>query len=108
MAYNRMMKLRRIEQAILDMDRHLDVRDRAFRVALILACSVRIGPNVRRIAHYTGYPYQFVEEVGRRLRQSKIWNGRFIDATNWCKEDGALAFWCEVNVGLGQLKRTKR
>lgn len=96
-----------IQQDILRMDPSLDTTDTIFKVAAILLSSLVVGPNARKIARYTAFPYRFVMRVSRRLRTSRVWIGTKVAGAGWADPElGGTAFWLDVCVGLGWLKRS--
>ena len=90
---------------IKNLDPALSPDDPAYHAAMVLLASLTVGPNVRNVAAFTGYPLREVAAFGQRLRNSAVWVGHKI-ACEWFEEDrGVLAFWCDVNVALGFMER---
>jgi hypothetical protein len=97
--------LQRLKREIRRLDPKLTSDDPAYRVALILLAALVVGANIRRVARFTGFTYQHVTEVGRRLRANGVWRGsRTI--CEWFEKKGGYAFWLDTNVGLGTLDRS--
>jgi len=97
----------RVRRTIRKMDPTLSPNDDAYKVAAILLSGLHVGPNIQEIARFTALPRLFVAKVGRCLRANGIWCGVKIAGSEWFdKETGGCAFWLDVNVGLGYLKRS--
>jgi hypothetical protein len=96
---------RRVKQEIRRLDSEVKPGDLAWKVAAILLSSLAVGPNADRIARFASLPYRFVREVARRLRANGVWEGRLL-CVDWFEEkSGGVAFWLDVNVGLGYMER---
>lgn len=97
---------RRVKQEIRRLDPDVKSNDPAWKVAAILLSSLAVGTNADRIARFASLPYRFVREVARRLRANGVWEGRLL-CVDWFEDGGGgIAFWCDVNVGLGYMERS--
>jgi len=101
-----MTSLKRIHKEIRRLDPKLEPGSETFNAALVTLSSGVIGPNIRRLAKFTGLPIRFVTEIGRRLRQGHVWVGNKVSCDWNNKETGGVEFWLDVCVGQGLLKRT--
>jgi hypothetical protein len=96
--------IERVRREVKRMNPALDEENDGFAAAVVLISSVILGPNVRRIARFTGYSRCRVAEWGRRLRENGIWQGDRVGAAGWFEEDGGLEFWLHVAVAQGLLR----
>jgi len=94
----------KIKQEIMKWDPGMSPDEEAFRAAVVLISSAHVGPNIRRLAKFTGYPSGQIATFGRNLRKSKIWRGGKIEA-GWGGKDGGIALACDINVALGFINR---
>lgn len=97
-------KLRKEVQKIAP---NLEPDDDAFRAAVVMFAALEHGADEDKLIAFTGEPEDFVNELGRRLRQGKIWDGKKTRA-DWFKENGTISFWLDVCTGLGFLNRTRQ
>jgi hypothetical protein len=105
---------RRVKEPSLDMvkrevrrnDPNLKDNDSAFVSAVILLSSAIVGPNMRKLARFTGYKLADVAQRGYRLRKNGIWVGRGVDCGEWsAPKSGGIAFWLHVAVAEGHVMR---
>jgi len=75
-----------------------------FKASVVLLSSVLVGPNIKRISKFTGYPYSLVSEFSKRLRENGVWKGGEIYA-NWMETNGGIDFLCDSCVAVGMLRR---
>jgi len=67
------------------------------------------GPDEGKIAHITGYSREYVEEVGERLRVSRLWTEKGIDYGPWTDDSkGWIGFSLDLAVAEGIVIRTDR
>jgi DNA-binding XRE family transcriptional regulator len=95
----------KISHALKTADPALKETDEIFKCAAILLASATLGPDEKAIATGLGYPLELVNKFAHNLRTSKIWKGGKVYADWDDKETGGTAFWCDVLVGQGLLKR---
>ena len=78
-----------------------------FDAGLILLASAQVGPNIKRVAKFTGYSRKVVAEIGRKARDNGIWRGGKLDV-EWCDEEtGGVAFVCDVATVRGFMARSR-
>ena len=99
--------LARLHAAVRESDPNINPDDEPYKAAVVLLASANVGPNDRKIAKLTKYPLALVQEFGDRLRQSRVWK----DGKVWCEwddpESGGVAFWLDVSIAVGWLKRAR-
>jgi len=98
------MTKRKIYKTIKELDASLTFRDESFKVAAILIKGLETQ-NVLKLTSFFGYPYSFIKSIADRLKTNKIWqHGKTL--CDWDNEEtGGIAFWVDVNVGLGYLSK---
>lgn len=67
--------------------------------AAVVAAAAVVGPNVRRIAKFTGLPRSVVAKCGRNLRSSGLWQNNKIDR-GWIEDGLELSLQGLVAEGL--------
>jgi len=102
-----------VSEATEALRRDIDVdpsRDpECFDAGMVLLGSLIHGPNIKRIASWSGIPHVRVATVSRNLRQCGVWKGKCIDAQPWFDENGgAVAFLLDVMVGAGLCERREQ
>ena len=97
--------LGKIDRSILKSDPKTKPGSDAFKVAQLLLASAHVGANRDRLHKLTGIPRGFIYRVERRLRASDVWRGNRVEC-EWMSKDGGVAFWLDVSVGMGWLRRT--
>lgn len=95
----------KIKREVMKWDQGMSPDEPGFRAAVILLSSAQVGPNIRRLAKFTGYRAAEIAEFSRNLRKSQIWKGGKIQA-EWFGEDGGIALACDINVALGYIERS--
>ena len=95
-----------VECEVMRLDPSVKVDDPAFGTAVVVLAAAVVGPNIKRIASFTGYGRPFVAEKARRLRKQKVWVGGKLDV-DWFKPkgEGVVAFWLDVVLADGLLVR---
>jgi hypothetical protein len=97
----------------------LELRARILRIAnhyaprknlqatVVMVAAFFSGPDERKIAHITGYSRGYVEEVGERLRVSRLWTEKGIDYGPWTDDEkGWIGFLMDLAVAEGIVIRT--
>lgn len=95
----------KVRKALAQMDENMVPTSSSYAEAAVLLASFIVGASEDEIASGLGYDRQFVDIVGNRLRNAKIWMAGEVDPrarARWESEGGAVAFSCDVNVALGQ------
>lgn len=95
-----------LKKEIRRMDPNLKPTDESFDTAVILLASTIVGPNVLSVSRYTGIATPEVAKRAKNFRESKVWSGKKVRAGEWFDKDGGIAFWLDVSVGDGMLRRT--
>ena len=95
----------KIRREVMKWDPGMSPDKPEFRAAVVLLSSAQVGPNIRRLAKFTGYRSAEIAEFSRNLRKSRIWHGGRIQA-GWFGEDGGIALACDINVALGYIVRS--
>lgn len=95
----------KIKREVMKWDPGLSPDEADFRAAVVLLSSAQIGPNIRRLAKFTGYRPDEIADFSRNLRKSQIWKGGRVYA-GWFGEGGGIALACDINVALGYIERS--
>lgn len=66
------MKFKEMEKLIAKADPNLKRDDESFMAQVVLLASLEVGPNIARIARFTGYSKLTVTKFSYFLRKSKI------------------------------------
>ena len=99
------MTLEEIKEMVSEGDPGLDPTDEAYKTQVILLTSAVVGPNIKRIAKFTGYPRAAIAQRGANWRAAGIWDGGKVIADNWDDPDkGWLGFILQSMVGDGILE----
>ncbi len=105
------IQLSRFEKAeivVKTLDPSLRKSDSAFRVAVILVVMLGAGTDFSIIQNLVPYSRKFCNDVFVRLLDNGIVTNDGVLHGNWFdRETGGIAFWMDVNVGLGFMKRSK-
>jgi len=98
-----------LKKEIRRLDSNVEEGSDDFKTALVLLASLVVGPNIKKIAHFVKLPRSYVGKISKRMRENKIWKGTETYCDNWFKKkEGVVAFWLDVCVALGHMKREKR
>lgn len=100
----------KVKAQILELDPALSTEDYAYKVAVVLLLSAMIGPYEKGLAEQTGYSRKEIHEIGVRFRANGVWIGQskygWVTGDEWLHgEHGAISFWLDVLVGMGQVER---
>lgn len=79
--------------------------DEGFKTALILLASIVVGPNIKRLATYTGLSRWDVSKRSRNLRHNRVWVRGRVHGDWFDKKHGGVAFWADVCVADGLMNR---
>ena len=101
------LTLKWVKSTVSKMDETMDINSHAFRTAVILLSSAVVGPNINKIAKFTGYSVGAVRQRARNLRANKVWVGSKVSAEWLDKKNGTVAFLCDCLVADGLLVRSK-
>lgn len=101
-----------IRREIKRMDPNLNEEDSSFKAAVVLMASSVVGPNVDRVHRFsksvTKVNRAFVRDLARKLRKNAVWVNDKIHCEWFEKEHGAIAFWLDVGVATGMIKKTTK
>lgn len=100
-----MLTIKKIKDEVRRLTKDKDEDGEGFRASVILLSSVNVGPNVKKIAKFTGYPRSFVWKIGKNLRDNGVWRGNKVAAGEWFEKGGGVAFICDSLVAVGMLQR---
>ncbi len=100
------LTLRRIKKEIHHLDSTLSEDDTAFKTAMILFAALEVGANEKRVMEFTGLDRSFVAPRAKRLRENRVWV-RGKTHCEWFGENGSIAFWADVFVAEGLMKRVR-
>lgn len=98
------MTLSKIRTEIRRMDPNCHGED--FKAAVCLIAATVVGATSDKVANFTGYPSKLVRGFSARLHESGVWRDGKTNA-DWFGKDGGIAFWCDVCVARGLMRRTK-
>ncbi len=99
-------KLVDFENEVVRLDPKIDRDDPCFKTGVILLVAIQVGANADRIAKFCGYSRDFVRLRARRARKNGIWQYDAVNCDEWFeKKFGGVAFWMDVLVAEGQMKR---
>jgi len=94
---------------ILRIANHYAPRENQFalQATVVMVAAFFSGPDEGKIAHITGYSREYVEEVGERLRVSRLWTEKGIDYGPWTDDSkGWIGFFLDLAVAEGIVIRT--
>lgn len=94
-----------IEKTISELDKELSKKDDAFKPACILLSSAFVGADNKKISELLKIPVDEIKPLEKRLRASKVWIKDKVNADWDDKKNGGVAFWCDVGVAQGFIKR---
>lgn len=96
------MKLHKI---IKKMDPNLTEDSEEFKIAMTLLGAAQCGPNADKIARYTKLPRTVVRPYVAKAREQGIFTNDNKIAADWMDKDGGIAFWLDVAVVRGFMRR---
>src|ERR1700692_1774194 len=98
--------LREMRKDVWNLDETLAENSYTFAAAMILLSSELVGPYVERIATFLGYPRAFVQVIGARLQEAKIWESDEVHSVEWFDpKKGAISFMLDLSVAEGKWMR---
>lgn len=98
------LTLDEIKDALRKMDAGLSEDDDGFKAQVVMVSSLQVGPNVSRLAAFTGISKELITNFSRNLRKNGVWRGTRVYA-NWFETDGGIDFLLDTNVALGCIER---
>ena len=100
------MTLSEIKSQVKCLDEALSPDDEEFKAAVILLAGTEVKQTIKEIRQFTHYRQSFVVKVVGNLKRNGIFVKGKIHHGGWFdKKDGGIAFWLDVCVGLGLMKR---
>lgn len=99
--------LARIKADLKKSEPEMDENDESFKAAVVLLASARIGTSQSTLHKVTGYSRPQIAKFSHYLKKSGIWRGRKVYAEWADKENGVIAFWCDVLTAQGILERSR-
>lgn len=97
------MKIEEITAVIDELDGDLTPEQRD--VSIVLLASAAVGPNINKLAKFTGIPRERIRPWARNWRASGVWSNDKVCADWQNGELGAIGFIMDTMVGLGLMKR---
>jgi hypothetical protein len=97
--------LRQVHEIADDLGAFDDIRSHA----VVTIAALFTGPDVEAIVQLTGYPRDFVEEIGGRMRASGLWTSATVNYGDWfCSDElrKLIQFTLDLGVAEGKLFRT--
>lgn len=73
-------------------------------VALLIASEI-VGPNVKKCSKLLGVSRSNVAVLAKRLRENKVWDGRYVHH-NWGGNHGGASLLLDGLVAMGLLERS--
>lgn len=77
-----------------------------FSTALMLLAGLIVGANEKKISQFTELPLYFIRPRAKRLREHGVWDGNKSCVDWFRKGEGGIAFWMDVLVAQGLMKRS--
>jgi hypothetical protein len=98
--------IQEIRAEVRAMDPHLKPWNPSFKSAVLLLSLLVVGPDdITTLASFSRLPRSFVETRVARLRANGIVTAEGKVAAAWFDTAGAEAFWLDVCVAEGLMKR---
>jgi len=97
-----------VKKELHKLDPVLEETDHAFYAGEVLLSSLVVGADLRKLRRFTGLPMTPLRRFSKRLRAAKIWVGNKVNVSWAWERNSAIAFWCDVAVAMGYLKRVAR
>jgi len=94
-----------IEKEVVKLDPKVKRSSESFFVACILLSALQVGANSKKVAKFLEVKENRVKTYAKNLKESGIWKNGKTHCDWFDEKDGGIAFWCDVLVGEGKLKR---
>ena len=78
-----------------------------FNTYVILLASAQVGPNIKRVAQFTGIPRVQVAQRAKNLRANGIWSGSQV-LGNWDSKSGSLELKFDAAAAEGTMNRAEK
>lgn len=93
--------------AVRALDPKLDLNDQSAYCAAMLLCAAKNGASDGDVIQRTGVPLAAGKAIAWRLRRNRVWRKTATHHSGWDDpESGGIAFWLDVNVGTGMMRRS--
>jgi len=102
---NKVWALKDFEKEVQRLDPKTAPEEPAFKTGVLLLSALQVGPNVDRLAKFTGYSKTFIRERAKRCRENGIFIGSKVACEWFDKECGGVAFWMDVLVAEGLMAK---
>ncbi len=86
----------------------MNTADKGFMEAVVLFSSAFVGPNIKRLAQFTGYTRKQINKISKRARQQEIWIKHRICADWFNEKYGGINFNTDLCVILGWLDKVRK
>ena len=97
--------MKNVREVVRKLDPNLSEKDKAFSAAMVLVGASQVGTNADKIAARTKLPRTTVRQYVKRLRKQGVFVGSKISCEWFDKKTGSVAFWMDVCVAEGLMKR---
>lgn len=101
------MTLNQIKNIIKSLDPPIKEYEEGFKCAIVLLSCTEKPPRIKDIVEFTNIERPLVAKYMRNFKANKFFTSTGkINHSGWFDKDtGGIAFYCDVNVGLGYLRR---
>ena len=101
------MTLKQIKSIIKSLDPPIKETEEGFKCAIVLLSCTEKPHRIKDIVEFTKIERPLVAKYMRNFRANKLFTSTGkINHSGWFDEEtGGMAFYCDVNVGLGYLQR---
>jgi hypothetical protein len=104
------LDLQFVKDTLSELDPSLDGSEQSesYMTALVLVSALVQGPNVRRLAVFTGVPEQFVERIRERMVRAELWDEIDVFSDHWFGEGNMVsmtALWLDILIAQGLVIR---
>ena len=103
-----MMLLKEVEATVKELDGNLEPDSDTFKSAVLMLVVAKMGDNADAIIRFTKFPRPFVSKRLQRMREQGILKDGLVSSDWFDEEHGGIAFWCDVAVVEGLLRRVDK
>ena len=97
--------LQYVKDTLLELDPEVTgLRAQSYNTALVVLSALTCGPNVQRLAAFTGLSQDFVAAIRARMVQAELWTELDVFSDHWNVAEGVVnttAFWLDVLIAEG-------
>lgn len=99
-----------VKDTLLDLDPSLDgsETDEVYNTALVVLSALSCGPDVTRLAAFTGLPEAFVAAIRPRMIRAELWTDVSVSCDHWLFGEhnvDLVTFWVDVLIAEGLVIR---